>query len=207
MTLAEQYRRVLFGWDRAEEAVYPDPARGDIAVSAKVGDILAALVLIHQPDLIVEVGSLKGYSATRMATAMQPDSSIICLEIDARSASATRDALTPLVGQRATVIEADACTALSGIELTGRTFVFLDGAKREYPDYLDAVADRLAIGDVLVADDALAPVRGTYDDEPGGHDAARAGMYQYARRIVADARYHSTLTTSGFGLLISRRIA
>lgn len=206
MTLAEQYRRVIFGLDQAEEAVYTDSERGDIAVSAKVGDILAALVLIHQPDLIVEVGSLQGYSATRMATVMRPESSITCLEIDARSASATRGALTPLVGQRVTVIEADACSALSGIDLTGRTFIFLDGAKREYPDYLDAVIDRLAIGDVLVADDALAPVCGRYDGEPGGHDAARAGVYQYARRIVADARYHSTLTTSGFGLLISRRM-
>ncbi|GAA0955085.1 hypothetical protein GCM10009554_62000 [Kribbella koreensis] len=211
MSRVEWYRDQVFGQapDSRTAEQQPEGQQPDIAISSTTGDLLEALCMIHRPRLVVEVGTLTGYSTARLARSVSRyGGRVVGIERDPEYAALTSERLKLLgpEGASASVLCGDAVPLLADLDLEHRALIFLDGAKHEYTSYFEALADRLEPGDLIVADDAYAPISGRFDDEPGGHQAAVAGIHKYNVGLAADARFFSRLVPVGSGLMISVRI-
>ncbi len=123
-------------------------------IGPKKGKILDDAVKNVKPKLILEVGTLIGYSAIRMARVMPEKGRIITLEINKGSAEKAKknieragfsDKIQIVVGDARKIIP-----KLDGVF----DRLFLDAEKSEYLTYLKLVEGKLRKGSVIVADNA-----------------------------------------------------
>ncbi|PNW88683.1 hypothetical protein CHLRE_01g040300v5 [Chlamydomonas reinhardtii] len=135
------------------------------------GALLQQLVADKAPRLVVEVGTMAGYSALLMAQALPPGGRIVTFEKDLSWALAAKrfmwqasqgeknQGVSSRVGDRVSVEWGDAREKLAGVlQRAGGPgcidLLFLDGTPKEYLDYLRAAEPFLAPGALVVADNA-----------------------------------------------------
>jgi predicted O-methyltransferase YrrM len=123
-------------------------------VSAEKGRVLAEEVRRAKPKLVLEVGTLIGYSAILMGNELDETAHIITIEIHAEEAKTAEENIRKAeIPPKVEVITGDAIEIIS--QLKGAfDFVFIDAKKTEYMDYLQLVEDKLCKGAVIVADNA-----------------------------------------------------
>jgi len=141
------------------EAILLEIERSKISYSLPIigpdrGKILDEAVRRCRPKRVLEVGTLVGYSAIRMARLLPAGGSITCVEVDARIAKTAEanlsragfsDVVKVLVGDARKILP----TLSEGFDL-----VFLDAAKDQYYDYLKLIEEKLHRGSFVVADNA-----------------------------------------------------
>ena len=168
----------------------------------------ALRVLASGRRQIVEFGTAYGYSTLWMALGQPADGTIVTLDPDrARTDLARgwwRDA--GIADQRIVVVNRPALEAFeSGDPAVAGPFdmVFIDALKPEYQGYVDAVADRLMPGALIVADNVLwsGRVSGVIPAAPG--DENTAALQAFDRAMLADPRMTATILPVGDGLLIA----
>jgi predicted O-methyltransferase YrrM len=144
--ITKRARRMLALMDRAT-TVWHIPIVG----RAK-GRIIRRLLERHECTRGVEVGSLLGYSAILIASAMPPRGRLVCVEANPFLAWMTQANVTEAgLKPRVKVVTGDALRALP--MLPGRfDFAFIDAAKEDYLDYLRQLEPKLLPGAVVVAD-------------------------------------------------------
>lgn len=206
----------LLRWVREEALTRGLP---DIALPAESGRLLKLMtelagqhaVARGRTPLVIEVGTLAGYSALWIVRGLAAvgGGRLITIERDPAHAAAARETfaragLQSLVELR----EGGAIGVLTalGAELGpgAADLVFLDADKREYPDYWELVRPLLAVGGVLVADNAL----GSSDwwiDEPLGVNEARDAADRFNRLIASDGEFESVIVPLRHGLVLARR--
>ena len=119
------------------------------------GQILKMLVSMIKPQLILEIGTFTGYATLCMAQGLPHGGIIHTVEIDDEledfikkniDSSPLRDCIRLHIGN-----------ALDVIPRLGLMFdmIFLDGEKREYPEYYTVLFDFLKPGGFMVADNTL----------------------------------------------------
>ncbi|MFQ5899754.1 MAG: O-methyltransferase [Candidatus Methylomirabilia bacterium] len=144
------------------------------------GRFLARLIERHRPKRALEVGSLIGYSAILIASALPPRGRLTSIEAIPCLASITKRNLEAAgLGRRVRVITGDARRVIPFLR-ERFDFVLVDAAKNEYLDYLQALEPRLARRALVVADntkifqrelrDYLARVRSGGRYESRAHD-------------------------------------
>ena len=119
------------------------------------GSLLKMICRMIKPLSILEIGTFTGYSAICMAKGMPVEGHIHTIEIN--------DELESLIlnyFQKANVhhqITLHIGSALEIIPTIEETFdlVFIDGDKREYPQYLEMVLPKLKQGGFILADNIL----------------------------------------------------
>jgi caffeoyl-CoA O-methyltransferase len=121
-------------------------------IGPKRGLFLDEVVKDHNPRTILEVGTLVGYSAIRMARLMRKEGRIICVEVNEEMAKVARSnieraGLTDMIK----VEVGDAKEILPALT-DGLDMVFLDAVKEEYISYLKSCERLLHQGSVVVAD-------------------------------------------------------
>ena len=124
-------------------------------VGRKKGALLESLVTKKQPKLILEIGTLVGYSAILMARNLK-NGKIVCIEISPRAAAISRENIKEAGFEEIIkVIVGDALDALPALEGLF-DFVFIDAAKEEYLKYLQLLEKKSAVkkGCIIVADNA-----------------------------------------------------
>ncbi len=128
------------------------PSLGLPIIGPKRGTILDEVVSKHKPSAILEVGTLVGYSAIRMARHLNPGQKVTCVELKEEMAKTARsNAAKAGLSDRIEVIVGDARTVLP--TLSGRfDMVFLDAVKEDYLTYLKSIERLLTKGSVVVAD-------------------------------------------------------
>ncbi|KAG2448509.1 hypothetical protein HYH02_006400 [Chlamydomonas schloesseri] len=152
--------RRLERWGRRDGMPFVGPAKGAV---------LQQLVADKGPRLVVEVGTMAGYSALLMAQVLPPGGRIVTFEKDLSWALAAKRFMwqasqgeknqgqSSRVGDRVSVEWGDARERLSKVLVPGRDAIdllFLDGTPKEYLDYLRAAEPFLAPGALVVADNA-----------------------------------------------------
>jgi len=118
------------------------------------GKILDDAIRRSKAKRILEVGTLVGYSAIRMARLLPVDGSVTCVEVDAKMAKTAELNISRAgLSDRIRVLVGD---ARSVIPTLGGPFdmVFLDATKNQYHTYLKLVEDKLHRGSIVVADNA-----------------------------------------------------
>jgi predicted O-methyltransferase YrrM len=154
--------------------------------------LLRRLIDRHRPTRAIELGSLLGYSAIVIASALPPAGRLICIEQNEFLAELVKaNCAEAGLGRKVRVVAGDALRAIP--LLPGRfDFVLIDAAKEDYLDYLRQIEPRLVDGAVVVADNTgyfrrdVKPYldhvrtdpRYTSREHPFGDDAMEVSVYR-----------------------------
>jgi predicted O-methyltransferase YrrM len=116
--------------------------------------VIAETIRNARPTRVLEVGTLIGYSAIVISKELDDKAQLVTIEIHGEEVEDAvdniRKAATPT---KVNVIQGNAIQVIP--KLMGFfDFVFLDGEKTEYLDYLRLAEDKLCEGAVIVADNA-----------------------------------------------------
>jgi caffeoyl-CoA O-methyltransferase len=145
--------------DEALERAFAAPAQHGmpaIQLAAAEGRLLTLLMQLSGARKVVEVGTLAGYSALRIARGLAPGGQLWTFEIDPRHAQIARDNLQAAgVADRVEVIEGPALAGLASIEKHAPfDAIFIDADKSGYPDYARWAARNLRRGGLLLGDNS-----------------------------------------------------
>ena len=167
------------------------------------GRLLKMLVTMIRPQTVLEVGTFTGYATLCMAEGLPEGGVIHTVEID--------DELEDFIMKG---FEKSPCSdrirlhigdALKVVPELGLKFdmIFLDGEKREYPDYYAAFLDYLKPGGYMVADNTLWDghvVDSNYDSDP-----QTVAVRKFNDMVKADERVEVAMIPIRDGLSIIRK--
>ncbi len=121
------------------------------------GRILIEVIRKTNPKRILEIGTLRGYSAILMAKELDSHAHITTIEIrDGEAKRARENIARAKVLPKIDVVVGDAIRVLP--QITGKfDMVFIDADKEEYFEYLKLVEGKLHKGSVIVADNVGVP--------------------------------------------------
>ncbi len=121
-------------------------------IGPEKGLILDEVVRQIRPKRVVEIGTLVGYSAIRMARLLPKEGRVTCLELSRQMAAVAQSNFQRAgVSEQTEVLVGDAKTILP--ELDGEAdLLLIDANKNEYLTYLRSCERLLHPGSVVVAD-------------------------------------------------------
>jgi caffeoyl-CoA O-methyltransferase len=127
-----------------------------IQLAASEARLLTLLVQLVAARKAVEIGTLAGYSALRIARGLAPGGKLWTFELDPRHAEVARENLHNAgVGDRVEVRVGPALEGLKQIEREGPfDAVFIDADKGGYPEYARWAQKNLRKGGVLIGDNS-----------------------------------------------------
>ena len=118
------------------------------------GKILARTISDASPHLVLEVGTLIGYSAILMGKELDRNAEIITIEIHPEEAKeAEMNIKRAEIAPKVTVLVGDAIKIIPTLK-DCYDAVFIDAEKSEYYTYLRLMENKLDKGAVIVADNA-----------------------------------------------------
>ena len=168
------------------------------------GRLLKMLVTMIRPEFILEVGTFTGYATLCMAEGL-PDGGVIhTVEIDDEledfiikgfEKSPYSDRIRLHIGD-----------ALKVVPELGLKFdmIFLDGEKRQYPDYYAVLLDYIKPGGYMIADNTLWDghvVDSSYDSDP-----QTVAVRKFNDMVATDDRVEVAMIPIRDGLTIVRKI-
>ena len=165
-------------------------------------------VLAHGRRRIVEFGTAYGYSTLWMALGQPSDGTIVTMDPDVTRTDLARAwwREAGIADERITVVNEPALAAFEAGDpaLAGPfDMVFIDALKHEYGAYVEAVADRLEPGALIVADNVLWSGRVSGVKPAAPDDADTNALRAFDRAMLNDPRMTGTIVTVGDGLLIA----
>lgn len=120
-----------------------------------LGALLRHIVLMLQPQRVLEIGTFSGYSTIWMAGALPEGGRIDTLEINDEMEPLIREGFArACVTDRVRLVIGDALDILPMIDET-YDLVYIDGNKREYVAYYQSVIDLVRPGGWILADNVL----------------------------------------------------
>lgn len=127
-----------------------------IQVGLSEGKLLELLLRMVGARRVVEIGTLAGFSAMRLARGLAEDGHVWTIEAEAKHAQvARRNIESAGLGDRITVVLADALEALPTLERHGPfCAVFVDADKERYDHYGAWAAAHTRSGGLLLGDNA-----------------------------------------------------
>lgn len=171
-----------------------------IEVAPEDGAILAALVAAISPRRLVEIGTLFGYSAIRMARSLPPDAKVVSVESEARHAEvAALNVEAAGMGDRVEILVGEAAEVLTSVE-GPVDLVFIDADKTGYPEYLEWARGALRPGGVVLGDNAFL---GGGVVEPTNRSAE--AMRRFLERLANDPAWTAAMIPTLEGLAMGVR--
>ena len=127
----------------------------EISVSPAQGRLLQVLAKGAGARMILEIGTLGGYSAICLARALPPDGRLITLEVNPSNAAVARTNIARAgLADAASVVVGPALETLP--TLGGPfDFIFIDADKPSYPEYLSWAVRLSRPGTLIVADNVV----------------------------------------------------
>lgn len=172
------------------------------AVEPAAGAVLRFLCAATSARTVVEVGTGAGVSSLWLLRGMRPDGVLTTVDSDGEHQRLARLTLTEAgVGSgRVRLITGRALEVLPRLSDGGYDLVFLDGARSENDDYLEASLRLLRPGGVVVFAGALAGGRVA---DPSSRDAETVALRELGRRVREEPRLVPALLPVGSGLLVA----
>ena len=157
---------------------------------------------------IVEFGTAYGYSTLCMALGQPADGTIVTIDPDRERTDLARGwwRQAGIADERITVVSAPALGAFEADDpaLAGPfDLVFIDALKPEYGAYVEAIADRLVPGALIVADNVLWSGRVSGARPAGPDDESTNALRVFDTAMLRDPRMTATILPVGDGLLIA----
>ena len=151
-----------------------------INVSASEGMILHVLARAVGAKSILEIGTLGGYSALWLASALPKDGRFVTLEVNETHARVARENLARAgFGELVDVRLGPALQSLAAMQGEEFDVTFIDADKPAYPEYLDHALRLTRVGGIILSDNTL------------GHGAlegdAQSPMTRFNEKLAATA--------------------
>ncbi len=180
--------------------------RGEPVLRDKSFELLLETVQKKKPERILEIGVNLGYSGIGMLIS-SPTSSLTGIEIDEEKVNLAKENYKIFgVEDRAKIFLGDASEiipVLSGVY----DFIFLDGPKGHYHQYLPFLLNALSIGGVLFADNVL--FRGYVDGSvktPHRYQTTKHGMEKFLEGVSTNPSLKTTLYKMEDGVSITEKL-
>ena len=168
-------------------------------VSAK---ILSLLVAVHRPVSVLEIGTHFGYSTYAIAKNLGNDAKFISLDIsESTQRLAAANLATAGLSDRVTLVCSDVIEYLEKFPDERFDFVFIDGAKVEYWDYLVHIVKRISDGGLVVADDVF--LDGDFSAEPGTYQEMEDSIKKFLVFLHKADFIDTTLIPTEMGMTVS----
>jgi predicted O-methyltransferase YrrM len=154
---------------------------------------------------VVEVGTGTGVSGVWLLRGMAPDGVLTTVESEAEHQRLARETFNEagFGGARTRTILGRALDVLPRLTDGAYDLVFLDGDKREYPEYLEESHRLLRPGGVVALDNALWHDRVA---DPAQRDPETVTIRELGRALATDERYLPLMLPVGDGLLLGLRL-
>ncbi len=172
------------------------------------GLLLKMIVKMLRPRHILEIGTFTGYSALSMAAGLDDDGHLDTIEVDDEVEELAQSFFDR--SEHGSKIHLHIGSALDIAPTLGETYdlVFIDGDKREYPDYY-----RMLMGDnggtplvhsgsVLIADNIL--WSGKVVEPVVARDRHTQALIEFNRMVVEDTRVEDVIIPIRDGLNLIR---
>ncbi|HEY9123850.1 MAG TPA: O-methyltransferase [Bacteroidales bacterium] len=168
------------------------------------GLFLIMISKMIKPKSILEIGTFTGYSAICLAQGLTPDGILHTIEIDDEIASQTKLSFNRSgLGDK---IKLHVGSALDIIHKINTSFdlIFIDGEKREYPQYLELCLKYLNVGGYLIADNVLWNEK--VIDPAMKEDKATKAVIQFNEMVHANPDLLHVLLPLRDGLMMCQKI-
>ncbi|MDD4291911.1 MAG: O-methyltransferase [Clostridia bacterium] len=165
--------------------------------------LLAVLTMCKQPKRILEIGTAIGYSGILMLSRSE-GARLNTIEYNEASAAVAatnfekygfKDKVHLFVGDAREIVPM----------LTGSyDFVFMDGPKGQYIEFLPYIMELLEVGGVLVCDNVL--FRGLVLNQPDKRHrkiTIARNLHSFIEALISDERLESTVLDVGDGISVS----
>ena len=196
MNLSALDGRLLALREKAKEGRDPTAADETLAYLLNVAEA-------RKPRKILEIGAAEGL--TSCALLLCSHAHLTAIEADADRAARAREHFRAFgVEDRAVLYEGDAGEILPMMTDTF-DFIFLDGPKVQYRNYLSDCKRMLQVGGVLISDDVLlfGWVRG---ELPKKRRMLAEHLREYLRMLEADPGFDTQVLEIAEGLAVSTKI-
>lgn len=167
------------------------------------GRFLSMLSHLVNPKTIVEIGTYTGYSALCLAEGLADGGMLHTIDIDPYLPEMVHRYI-----EKAGMLDRITMHHRPALEIIPTLpgpfdLVFIDADKQNYPNYFDAVIDRMRPGGLIIADNVLwsGKILLTAEEQD---DATRA-LAEYARKVKGDPRVEKVMVPIRDGVLIARR--
>ena len=169
------------------------------------GSILTMLCKMINPRSVLEIGTFTGYSTICLALGMSPESHIHTIEINDEFESIIVKYLEKAgISNNVTLHIGSALEVIPKIDEMF-DIVYIDGDKREYPQYLEIIFPKLKTGGFILADNVL------WDEKPSKpnmpDDKYTKGIMDFNDMVKNDDRLEKTILPLRDGLSIIRKIS
>lgn len=176
----------------------------DIAISADQGKILMVLLAAVRARLVLEIGTLGGYSGVWMARALPPEGRLTTIEYDPRHAAVAREAFRRAgVARQVELLEGRALDVLPTLK-PGYDAVFVDADKTPLEEYFRHAMRLLRRGGVLLCDNAFFNGRVT---DPNDREPDIEGVRAFNRLAATDPRLVAAVIPVRDGLVVGVKVA
>ncbi|SFF02323.1 O-methyltransferase [Thermophagus xiamenensis] len=172
-------------------------------VSGQVqGQLLTMLCRMIQPKTVLEIGTFTGYSAICMARGMGSAAHLHTIERDDELETFIRQYICKAGLQNR--IHLHIGDALNIIKTLNASFdlVFIDGDKREYPEYYKMVIEKMNPGGYILADNIL--WNGKVIDPEAQNDSYTKGILAFNKMVKEDPRVEQVILPMRDGLMMIR---
>src|SRR5437762_494659 len=179
-----------------DEALRSSAAAGlpSIAVSPNLGKLLHLLARNMGARLILEIGTLGGYSTIWLGRALPADGRLVTLEYEPRHAEVARANLARagLAGKVEVIVgrAIDTLPTLAAQKSGQFDLIFIDADKPGYADYLPWAMRLSRAGSLIIADNVVR--KGAVVDAKSA-DANVQGVRRFVELVAAERRLSATI--------------
>lgn len=179
--------------------IHPRMAAGHIQ-----GRLLSFISRLKQPQNILEIGTYTGYSAICLAEGLAKNGIITSIETDDELEDTIRYYFKKAgIQENSELIIGDAKKIIPDLNKKF-DMIYIDGNKREYPEYFKISKEKLNSKGILIADNVLWDSKIT--EPPDENDLMTKGILEYNRLVKEDKNFTNFIIPVRDGISIAEKI-
>ncbi len=167
------------------------------------GLFLQMICQMFKPKNVLEIGTFTGYSAICIARGIYPEGHLDTVEVNDELEDIIKKYLQLAnVSNIVTLHIGNALEIINGLD-RNYDLVFIDGDKREYPEYYKIILPKVRVGGFIIADNVL--WNGKVID-PDSNDVHTNAIMDFNRMVQDDKSVENVLLPMRDGLMLIRKI-
>lgn len=168
------------------------------------GKLMEMLSIMIAPKYILEIGTFTGYSAYCLCKGLTPGGKLHTIEVKDELEEPIRQFFdTAGISDRVELHIGDGAQIVKDLDVAF-DLAFIDGDKRQYPEYYTNVFPKMRVGGYMLIDNVLWYDKVLYDPKP--NDPYTRGVKELNDMVQNDDRVENVLIPIRDGLTLVRKI-
>ncbi len=167
------------------------------------GKFLELISRIVRPDYVLEIGTYTGYSAICLAKGLSDHGRVITIDRNEEIAAiANKYFVLSGLQHKIELITGDALEIIPDLDHTF-DLVFIDGDKKEYPDYYRRIIEKTRTGGIILADNVLWDGKVLLNFDKADQDTR--SIIDFNEMVIKDSRVENIILPLRDGLMMMRK--